>query len=95
MRTSKTVAFPTALSKPEPSPRHRFTIRADGGFLSACDGIGGPPVALVPNPAEAVHFVDPDTAVIRARLMLEVGWTNLRVVEILLPSLLTPSSTHS
>ena len=95
MRTSKTVAFPTALSKPEPLRHHRFTIRADGGFLSACDGIGGPPVALVPNPAEAVHFVDPDTAVIRAQLMLEVGWTNLRVVEILLPSLLTSASTHS
>jgi hypothetical protein len=95
MRTSKTVAFPTVLSRPAPSPRHRFTIRADGGFLSACDGIGGPPVALVPNPAEAVHFVDPDIAANRARLMLEVGWTNLRVVEILLPSLLTSSSTHS
>ena len=95
MPISKTVAFPTALSKPEPSPRHRFTIRADGGFLSACGGIGGPPVALVPNPAEAVHFVDPDTAANRARLMLEVGWTNLRVVEILLPSVVTPSPTHS
>lgn len=95
MRTSKTVVFPTVLSRPELSPRHRFTIRADGGFLSACDGIGGPPVALVPNPGEAVHFVDPETAANRARLMLEVGWTNLRVVEILLPSLLTSSSTHS
>jgi hypothetical protein len=41
---------------------------------------------MVPNPADAVHFVDFDAALHRAHLMTEVGWQNLRVVEILVPS---------
>lgn len=66
--------------------RPRFTIRAEGGFLAACAGIGGPPVTTVANVSEAVLFVDADEALRRARLMTEVGWHNLRVVEILVPS---------
>lgn len=76
---------------PAPSARRRFTIRADGGFLAACGGIAGPPVTLVADPTEAVHFVDYDTAIIRSRLMTEIGWQGLRIVEVLLP-LSTPSS---
>lgn len=64
------------------SPRHRFTIRADGGFLAACGGAGGPPVAVVADHRLAVHFVDFHVAAIRARLMTELGWTNLRIVEV-------------
>lgn len=62
--------------------RHRFTIRAEDGFLAACPGIGGPPVAVVADHRQAVHFVDFQTACTRARLMTEIGWRNLRVVEV-------------
>ena len=86
MQTFATAVIPTVLSRPALSPRHRFTIRADGGFLAACPGLGGPPVTVVPHPGDAVHFVDFDSAVHRAHLMTEVGWQNLRVVEILVPS---------
>lgn len=86
MQTSATAGFPTALSPPARSLRPRFTIRANSGFLAACAGIGGPPVATVANPTEAVLFVDFDTALIRAQLMHEIGWTDLRIVEVLVPS---------
>ena len=86
MPTSAVGATPTVLSRPGPSPRHRFTLRAEGGFLAATPGLSGPPVAMVPNPADAVHFVDFDAALHRAHLMTEVGWQNLRVVEILVAS---------
>ena len=33
--------------------------------LATCAGIGGPPVAVVPNPLDAVHFVDFDAALQR------------------------------
>jgi hypothetical protein len=42
-------------------------------------------VRVVPCATAAVHFVDFDTARIRAHLMTEVGWTNLRIVEVLVP----------
>lgn len=64
--------------------RHRFTIRADNGFLAACAGIGGPPVEVVPDHRQAVHFVDFQAAWVRTRLMTEVGWPNLRVIEVVL-----------
>jgi len=79
-----TAAARTASSWPEPFRRHRFTIRADGGFLAACGGVGGPPVEVVPDYRNAVHFVDFHIASIRARLMSELGWRNLRVVEVAL-----------
>jgi hypothetical protein len=68
--------------------RPRFTIRAENGFLAASPGIGGPPVATVSDASQAVHFVDLHEARSRALLMHEVGWTNLRIVEILVPSLI-------
>ena len=86
MPTSAIGAIPIVLSRPAPSPRHRFTLRADDGFLAATPGLSGPPVTVVPNPADAVHFVDFDAALNRAHLMTEVGWQNLRIVEILVPS---------
>lgn len=89
MPTSATAASPAASSPPAPSLRPRFTIRTDTGFLATCAGIGGPPVAVVPNPLDAVHFVDFDTAHTRAHLMTEVGWINLRIVEVLIPSPVT------
>lgn len=86
MQISANAVFPTVLSHPAPSPRHRFTIRAEAGFLAACPGIGGPPVEVVPDLNRAVHFVDLDSALRRARLMTELGWDNLRIVEVLVPS---------
>lgn len=84
MPISATAVAPTASSWQEPFRRHRFTIRADGGFLAACGGIGGPPVEVVPDYRNAVHFVDFQIAAIRARLMSELGWRNLRIVEVAL-----------
>jgi len=86
MPTSATAACRTASSPQGHSLRPRFTIRADAGFLAACGGIGGPPVTTVANATDAVHFVDLHTARTRALLMHEVGWTNLRIVEVLVPS---------
>jgi hypothetical protein len=92
MPTSATEASPAASSPSAPSLRPRFTIRAEAGFLAACAGIGGPPVTVVPDARDAVHFVDLDTAFTRAHLMTEVGWTGLRVVEVLLPAPTTSTS---
>jgi hypothetical protein len=88
MQTSATAVFPTASCPLAHSLRPRFTIRSDHGFLAACGGIGGPAVTTVADPAQAVHFVDFDTACTRAHLMTEVGWSNLRVVEVLIPCVL-------
>lgn len=82
MPTCETTAIPLATYWPAHSPRHRFTIRADGGFLAACAGIGGTPIEVVRDHRSAVHFVDFQAAWNRACLMTEVGWTNLRVVEV-------------
>ena len=79
-----TAAARTASSWPEPFRRRRFTIRADGGFLAACGGVAGTPVEVVPDYRNAVHFVDFHIASIRARLMSELGWRNLRIVEVAL-----------
>ena len=79
-----TAVAPTASYLQGLSPRHRFTIRAEGGYLAACGGVGGPPVAVVPDHRDAVHFVDFHIAAIRARLMTELGWSDLRIVEVYL-----------
>lgn len=86
MPISATAVCQTASSQQGRSLRPRFTIRADAGFLAACGGIGGPPVTTVTNATDAVHFVDLHAARTRALLMHEVGWTNLRIVEVLVPS---------
>lgn len=39
---------------------------------------------IVPDYRNAVHFVDFHIASIRARLMSELGWRNLRIVEVAL-----------
>ena len=77
-----TAVAPTASYLPGLSHRRRFTIRGEGGFLAACGGVGGPPVAVVPDYHDAVHFVDFHVAALRARLMTELGWANLRIVEV-------------
>jgi hypothetical protein len=39
-------------------------------------------VEVVSDHRNAVHFVDFHIAALRARLMSELGWRNLRVVEV-------------
>lgn len=69
---------------PARSPRRRFTLRADDGFLAAWYGLAGPAVTVVPDFHDAVLFVDFHTAALRGHLMTELGWPNLRVVEVAL-----------
>lgn len=61
-----------------PRRRRRFCIRVAGGFLA-----GSSPIAPVPSPEDAVHFVDIHSARTRALLLHELGWRDLRVVEVL------------
>jgi len=65
--------------------KHRYVIRAEGGFLAPCTGIGGVPVELVDFPTSATQFADMETAIHRARLLTKLGWQGLRIVEVLLP----------
>jgi hypothetical protein len=45
----------------------------------------GQPVRLVASPEHAFHFVELFTAVRRGRALLELGWRDLRVIEVILP----------
>ena len=65
---------------PLTSPRRRFCLRSPGGFLA-----GSTPIAAVPTPEDAVHFVDLHSARGRAQLLTELGWSDLRIVEVLVP----------
>ena len=84
MQTSNSVASIHALFLQDPlSCRHyttRYVIRTEAGFLAACTGIGGVPVEEVSDPFAAVRFADLDTAGLRARALLKLGWSNLRIV---------------
>ena len=63
----------------------RYVIRTESGFLAACTGIGGVPVEEVPDPFSAVRFADLDTASQRARALLKLGWSDLRIVALRAP----------
>lgn len=70
------------------TPRHcttRYAIRTDKGFLAACTGIGGIPVREVSDPLEAVRFADYETAALRARALIKLGWDELRIVTLVMP----------
>lgn len=89
MQTSNDVASIPALFLQDPlSCRHyttRYVIRTEAGFLAACTGIGGVPVEEVADPFAAVRFADLDTAGLRARALLKLGWSNLRIVALRAP----------
>lgn len=89
MQTSNNVASIPALFLQDPlSCRHyttRYVIRTEAGFLAACTGIGGVPVEEVADPFAAVRFADLDTAGLRARALLKLGWSNLRIVALRAP----------
>jgi hypothetical protein len=89
MQTSNSVASIPALFLQDPlSCRHyttRYVIRTEAGFLAACTGIGGVPVEEVSDPFTAVRFADLDTAGLRARALLKLGWSNLRIVALRAP----------
>lgn len=89
MQISNNVASIPALFLQDPlSCRHyttRYVIRTEYGFLAACTGIGGIPVQEVSDPFAAVRFADLDTAALRARALLKLGWLNLRIVALRAP----------
>lgn len=89
MQTSDNAAAIPALYPLDPSScRHfttRYVIRTESGFLAACTGIGGIPVEEVLDPFAAVRFADLDTAGQRARALLKLGWSNLRIVALRAP----------
>lgn len=89
MQISNNVASILASSSQDPLLcRHyttRYVIRTESGFLAACTGIGGVPVEEVSDPFTAVRFADLDTAGLRARVLLKLGWTNLRIVALRAP----------
>lgn len=89
MQTSANKASPPASFPPEPTRRRHYTtryvIRTEAGFLAACTGIGGVPVEEVPDPFAAVRFADFDTAALRARALLKLGWHQLRIVALRVP----------
>jgi len=60
-------------------------LRTDNGFLSASHAIEGPPVTVVPTPENATRFVDLISAVRRAQAFTELGWRNLRIIELRMP----------
>lgn len=59
-------------------------IMADVGYLMASPTT--PATEVVMDPAQATHFVDIDSAIHRARLLTQLGWRDLRVVEFGIPS---------
>lgn len=89
MQISNNAASIPASFPPDPLLcRHyttRYVIRTEAGFLAACTGIGGVPVEEVPDPFAAVRFADLDTAGLRARALLKLGWSNLRIVALRAP----------
>lgn len=66
-------------------PKSRYLLRAENGFLSASHAIEGPPVVVVPTPENATRFIDLISAVRRARAFTELGWRNLRIIELCVP----------
>lgn len=85
MTTSSPGDFLTATSPPPALPTSRFLLRADRGFLAASHSSDGPPIRVIPTSDGATKFVDLITAVRRARALTELGWRNLRVVELRSP----------
>lgn len=65
--------------------KSRYLLRAENGFLSASHTIEGPPIVIVPTPENATRFVDLISAVRRARAFTELGWRNLRIIELRMP----------
>ena len=86
MKTLDPKASPVVSFPPEPLQRHRFILRADGGFLRASHELAGPPITTTHNAVEATRFVDCTTAARRGAALEQLGWRNLRVVEVALRS---------
>lgn len=61
--------------------RRRFTLLDRYGYLGEHDK----GLLYVHNPALAVHFVDIDAAAARGRILRQLGYRYLRIVEVLLP----------
>lgn len=61
-------------------------IAANAGYLTASPDSFH--TEVVSDPRLATLFVDLDTALTRARLFTELGWRDLRVIEVQVPSTL-------
>jgi hypothetical protein len=90
MQTSKSAVLIPASYLSDPSLHPPFTTRyairtPQGGFLAARTGTSGIPVEEVFDPFDAVRFADMDTAAQRARALLKLGWSDLRVVALHAP----------
>lgn len=87
MHASENVASPAATTPRTPSTRLYYTIRAEGGFLTARHVAEGPPIVTTPRPENATRFVDITAASRRAAALLQLGWRDLRVIAVYLPPL--------
>jgi len=87
MPASETAAYPAATTQPTPFTRLYYTIRAENGFLSASHSADGPPITTTSTPENATRFVDILTASRRAAALQQLGWRDLRVIAIHLPSI--------
>ena len=81
-----TVDSKSALYLPAQTLRSRFLLRAEKGYLYASHKPEGPPIEVCANPEFATRFVDHTTAVRRAFALQQLGWRNLRIVELRLPA---------
>lgn len=68
-----------------PPRRRRFCLRSGAGFLT--DTL---PISAAPTPEDAVHFVTLACARSRALALHDLGWRDLRIVEVLLPAAQRP-----
>lgn len=68
----------------------RYTLRAEAGFLAVAPSdwrVLASGIYFVDDPCQAVTFVDPTQAALRARRLYAAGWpqNTLRLVEITKP----------
>ena len=84
MHASETAASPAATTPRTPTTRLYYTIRAEGGFLTASHAADGPPIVTRPSPEDATRFVDITAASRRAAALQQLGWRDLRIIAVYL-----------
>lgn len=84
MHNSEPGASLAATTRPTPSTRLYYTIRAENGFLAASHAAEGPPIVTCAAAQHATRFVDITTASRRAAALEQLGWRNLRITAVYL-----------
>jgi len=87
MHASENAASAAATTPPTHTTRLYYTIRADGGFLTASHAADGPPIVILPTPENATRFIDITAASRRASALQQLGWRDLRVIAVYLPTI--------